>query len=340
MLTIDGSFGEGGGQILRTALALSLLTGQPLRLERIRARREKPGLRQQHLTAVNAATQISGARVTGAALTSQTLTFEPGRVQPGAYEFDVGTAGSTTLVLQTILPPLLLADRPSTLVLKGGTHNPLAPPFDFLEQAFLPLVERMGPSVQVRLERCGFYPAGGGIVTVRVEPVARLAPLDLRERGRLHGIRARALVARLPRHIAERELQTVRAGLGLNDEQLEVVDIADTAGPGNVVTIAVASAEVTEVFTGFGIRGRPAERVAQEVVRQVRDYLDAGVPVGPYLADQLLLPLALAGGGALLTVPPTPHSTTNIEVIRRLVPVSITAAQVDERACLLEVANR
>ena len=166
MLTIDGSVGEGGGQILRTALALALVTGTPFRIHAIRARRRKPGLLRQHLTAVNAAATVGGASTDGASLGSRELTFRPGRITPGEYRFAVGTAGSTGLVLQTVLPPLLLASGPSTVTVEGGTHNPGAPPFDFLARVFLPLLRRMGAHVEARLDRPGFYPAGGGQCTV------------------------------------------------------------------------------------------------------------------------------------------------------------------------------
>src|SRR6185295_18962730 len=159
MLKLDGSVGEGGGQILRTALALSALTGQPFQIDRIRAQRRKPGLMRQHLTAVRAAAEVCQATVAGDSLGSMALSFVPGAVKAGSYSFAVGTAGSATLVLQTVLPPLLVAAGPSTLTIEGGTHNPLAPPFDFLERSFLPLVARMGPQFEARLERWGFYPA-------------------------------------------------------------------------------------------------------------------------------------------------------------------------------------
>ena len=162
MITIDGSAGEGGGQILRSSLALSLVTGQPFRMERIRAKRQKPGLLRQHLTAVEAAKAVGCAEVSGETLGSQTLDFRPGPVTPGNYRFAVGTAGSATLVLQTVLPALLTASDPSTLTLEGGTHNPLAPSFDFLDRCFMPLIHRMGPSVELELKRPGFFPAGGG----------------------------------------------------------------------------------------------------------------------------------------------------------------------------------
>src|SRR5689334_333662 len=176
MLKLDGSVGEGGGQILRTALALSALTGQPFEIEKIRAKRRKPGLLRQHLTAVRAATALCQAQVEGDSLGSMTLRFVPGDVKPGEYAFAIGTAGSATLVLQTVLPPLLLASRPSKITIEGGTHNPLAPPVDFLDRSFLPLVRRMGPRVRVQLERWGFYPAGGGRISVEIEPVQRLQP--------------------------------------------------------------------------------------------------------------------------------------------------------------------
>src|SRR5712675_2047994 len=162
MITIDGSEGEGGGQILRTSLALSLVTGQPFRMERIRAKRQKPGLLRQHLTAVEAAKTVGRAEATGGALNSQTLEFNPGPVTPGNYRFAVGTAGSATLVFQTVLPALLTASGHSTLTLEGGTHNPLAPPFDFLARSFTPLIHGMGPTVELELRTPGFFPAGGG----------------------------------------------------------------------------------------------------------------------------------------------------------------------------------
>lgn len=179
MIIIDGSIGEGGGQILRTALALSMVTGQPFRIENIRAGREKPGLLRQHLTAVNAAATICTATVDGAAIGSRELTFTPEKAKPGEYTFSIGSAGSTTLVLQTVLPALLTADGPSSLTLEGGTHNPHAPPIDFLERTFLPLINRMGPTVTVTLERAGFYPAGGGRVVVKIQPAAKLSSVHL-----------------------------------------------------------------------------------------------------------------------------------------------------------------
>src|SRR5512136_2797048 len=210
MITIDGSQGEGGGQILRTSLALSLVTGQSFRMERVRAKRQKPGLLKQHLTAVEAAKTVGCAEVTGAALGSQTLEFTPGPVTPGNYRFAVGTAGSATLVLQTVLPALLTASGHSTLTLEGGTHNPMAPPFDFLARCFVPLIHRMGPSVELELRRHGFFPAGGGQFHARIQRSERPSRLDLLERGSIRNRQARILVSKLPEHVSKRELAVIR----------------------------------------------------------------------------------------------------------------------------------
>ena len=213
-ITIDGSEGEGGGQVLRTALALSLVTGRPFRIERIRAGRKKPGLLRQHLTAVQAAVEVSGAHVSGAELGSRSLSFEPAHVRGGDYRLAVGTAGSATLVLQAVLPALLAAHEPSRLTLEGGTHNPYAPPFDFLAKTFLPILRQMGAVVDVALETYGFYPAGGGRFTAAIEPCPRLGRLALLERGQTQ-VHARALVALLGENIAKRELSVVRERLGI-----------------------------------------------------------------------------------------------------------------------------
>ncbi len=326
MLMIDGSFGEGGGQIIRTSLALSLVTGKPFRVERVRANREKPGLRQQHLTAVKAAAQIGRAEVEGAAVGSREFTFIPGSVTPGDYIFNIGTAGSATLVLQTVLPPLMIASRPSTLKIEGGTHNVHAPPFDFLEQAFLPLVNRMGSHVLIELERYGFYPPGGGRFNVLIEPAAKPQRLDLLARGEIRAERARALVVNLPPSIAERELAVIKQRMGWRDEQLQVEISNNAISQGNVVMIEIESEHVTEVFARVGERGVRAETVAEQAVEEAQKYLETEAPVGEHLADQLLIPLALSGGGSFITGSLSLHTTTNIEIIRKFLDVDITAA--------------
>jgi len=322
MLIIDGSFGEGGGQILRTSLALSLVTGKPFRIEKIRAAREKPGLRQQHLTAVNAAAQVGSAQIAGNEVGSRQLTFAPQTVRPAKYNFAVGTAGSTSLVLQTVLPALLNADGPSTVVLEGGTHNPLAPPYDFLSDIFFPLLRQMGANITSQLERYGFFPAGGGRVIVHVEP-ATLAPVSILQRGRIIARRAEAVVSKLDIRIADRELAVIADELQWPPECLHADKIENSPGPGNVLMLRIQSEHACELFTAFGKKGLPAEKVARQAAREAADYLAADAPVGPHLADQLLIPMALARGGRYRTSALTDHTRTNIEIVQKFLAVDI-----------------
>jgi RNA 3'-terminal phosphate cyclase (ATP) len=323
LIDIDGSRGEGGGQVLRTSLALSLITGSPFRIDNIRAKRKSPGLLRQHLTAVNAASEVGGAAVDGASLGSTSLTFVPQAIRAGAYAFAIGTAGSTMLVLQTILLPRALAGEESTIEIEGGTHNPAAPPFDFLQLAFLPLLRRMGAAVDLELVRPGFYPAGGGKIRARIAPAKRLARLELESRGAIVSRCARAVVANLPYAIAQREVQAVAQELGWGEECLQAHTLTGSIGPGNAISVIVESEQVTDVFTAFGERGVPAERVAQNAASQAKRYLDSDAAVGEHLADQLLLPMAVGEGGTFTTTPLTGHSTTNIEVIRKFVDVTV-----------------
>lgn len=327
-ITIDGSMGEGGGQVFRTSLALSLTTGKPFRIHSIRAKREKGGLLRQHLTALNAAAEVGKAKVSGAEIGSSEVTFEPGEVRPGTFRFSVGTAGSTTLVLQTVLPASMTATLPSHLVLEGGTHNPYAPPFDFLKRVFLPLIRKMGPEVSCCLEQPGFYPAGGGRFTVSIEPVAKLAELHLIERGVVIRSGCCAVVAQLARSIGDREVKVVCGEMGWPVECSRVVCHRKTQGPGNILTIEIESENITEVFTGFGMRGVSAEQVAQRAVGETGRYLEAGVPVGMCLADQILLPMALAGSGTFRTVSPSLHTLTNIQVIEQFLDVGIECVRI------------
>jgi len=331
-LELDGSEGEGGGQVLRTALSLSLCTGTPFRIVNIRAKRKTPGLMRQHLTAVRAAAEICGATVEGDRAGSQTLGFAPGPVRGGDYRFAIGTAGSCTLVFQTVLPALLRADAPSRVELQGGTHNPFAPPFHFLERAFLPLLRRMGAEVSLELQRFGFYPAGGGGFSAHIEPAPRLRPLVLEERGPRVQAYAESFIAALPVHIARRELDVVGKRLGWNAEQLHLRGLANDQGPGNALLLTLEHEQVTEVFSGFAEKGVAAETVAERTVEQARRYLAAGAAVGPYLADQLLLPLALAGAGSFTTGTPSQHAITNAGVIRRFLDVEIRMERRDDGA--------
>lgn len=319
MLTIDGSQGEGGGQVLRTSLALALVTQTPFRIEKIRAGRERPGLLRQHLTAVQAAARVGSAEVVGAELGSKALEFRPGAVHAGHYRFAVGTAGSAGLVLQTVLPALLRADGPSTLELEGGTHNPLAPPFDFLERVFAPLLARMGAKLELALDRPGFFPAGGGRFTARIEPARELRPLVLEERGALVARRARALVANLPAKIGAQELEVARRRLGWRENECAVLVVERSTGPGNALLLEVEFAHVSELVTGFGEKDVRAATVAERAAKELERYLACDAPVGEHLADQLVLPLALARGGSFVTGEPSSHLATNLQVVERFV---------------------
>jgi RNA 3'-terminal phosphate cyclase (ATP) len=321
MITIDGSQGEGGGQILRTSLALSMVTGKPFRIDKIRAGRAKPGLMRQHLTAVQAATTVCEAGVEGAAIGSTSLTFNPGKVKPGDYSFVIGTAGSVTLVLQTILPALMIADKKSTIVLEGGTHNPMAPPWDFLAKSFIPVINKMGPKLTSSLSNYGFYPAGGGKFTVIIEP-SPLRAIEICNRGGVIEKKAMALFSHIPFNVAKRELLVVKNKLSWPDETMKSLEIKNSIGPGNVVIIELVSENITEVFTGFGERSVSAELVANSVCEEVKEYLAADVPVGIHLADQLMIPMAMAGRGTFCTLPLTRHSETNLDVISKFLPVN------------------
>lgn len=328
-LALDGSTGEGGGQILRTALALSMCTGRPFVLRNIRARRPKPGLMRQHLACVLAAQQISGAQVQGAALNASTLHFAPGAVKAGHYHFSVGSAGSCTLVLQTVWPALMLADGPSTLRLEGGTHNPMAPPTHFLQRSYAPLLARLGACCTLHVHRMGFYPAGGGVLEVTVQPAPVLQPFDVMERGAPVQAYAECLTPALPRHVAQRELATVARAMAWDAAQLRQAPVSAQEGPGNALMLSLVHTHLTEVFTEFGGKSIAAETVAQRAVQQAQDYLNSAAAMGPDLADQWALPLALAvqqsGQAAAYTCTAlTAHALTQFEVIARFLPVTFT----------------
>lgn len=323
MIVIDGSQGEGGGQMLRTALSLSLVTGKPFRMHDIRGKRSRPGVMRQHVTAVEAACAIGGAKCAELAVGASDLTFVPERVKPGEYRFAVGTAGSTSLVLQTLLPPLMLAERPSRLMLEGGTHNIHAPPFDFIERVFLPVINRMGPQITARLVRPGFYPAGGGRIEIDIVPSASLGRLELLQRGQRRSVEARAVVAALPKDIALRELAAVEKILGWPRESCRIDQLPDEVGPGNIVILEARFEHCTEIVSGFGKLGVSAQSVGDKAAKRMAGYLASDAFAGPYLGDQLLLPMALAGGGRLSTVKPSQHARTGAEVIAQFLDVSI-----------------
>lgn len=323
MILVDGAAGEGGGQVVRTALSLSLVTGAACHIVNIRANRPRPGLGRQHLTALLAAQHISGAHVDGAEIGSRVITFEPRQTAPGEYRFDVGSAGSVTLIAETLMPALMLAHAPSRVTLLGGTHNPASPSFDFFTNAFLPVIRRLGFDVRATLVGPGFYPAGGGHMELQIGPTANRLPLALDQRGELRRHHAEAVVARLPKHIARRELDVIRDVLGWSENDLHMVEETRSRGPGNVVTATLAFDQVMAVFTGFGLRGKPAETVAGEVTAEVIRYLESSAAVGPHLADQLLVPMAVARGGRYTTVAPSRHLLTCARVIEQFVACAI-----------------
>lgn len=338
MITIDGSLGEGGGQMLRTALSLSMISGTPFRIDNIRAKRRKPGLMRQHLTCVTAAGTISSATVTGAELGSQSVTFAPRAIKGGSYNFAIGTAGATTLVFQTILPALLFADAPSRVMLSGGTHNPYAPTFDYLDRAFCPVLVKMGAGITLALHKPGFYPAGGGMWQANITP-AKLMPVTLDAAGPRVSQHIRADVSNLPFVIAQREVATATTLLNWLPECGKAHGVT-AEGHGNVIMVEIASLHITEVFTAHGERALTAEAVAAAVVDEVRAYLAVDAPVGPHLADQLLLPMALAGGGSFVTGALTQHARTNMAVIEMFLPVAFTATELDQTRVRISVTKR
>lgn len=326
MMMIDGSEGEGGGQMVRNSCALSLATGTPFRITHIRAKRSKPGLMRQHVTAVEAALAISGGECSGLAVGSSDLTFHPGKAQAGEYHFAVGTAGSTGLVLQTVLMPLLLADGPSRLVLEGGTHNMLAPPFDFIERCFLPVINRMGPQVSARLMRHGFYPRGGGRIEVDIIP-APLSPITCTARGELVEVSAQAPYSGLPHDIAERMLARARKELSQwPEETFAVRKLPDDQGPGVILMLEARYAHAVEIVSAFGQLGVSAERLGKTAAARMRGFQECDAFAGPYLADQLILPFALAGAGVFTTVKPSQHLITAIDIAQRFTgkPIRLT----------------
>lgn len=323
LLTLDGRMGEGGGQVLRSALSLAVALGRPVRVANVRAGRGKPGLLRQHRTALLAAAAISGGAVEGGELGSTEVVLHPGRVRPGSYEFGIGSAGSTLLVLQTVLPPLLLADGPSTILLEGGTHNPMAPPFEFLRDSFAPCLGELGVELALELLRPGFHPAGGGRLRAVVTPVAEPGPLERLERGAARECRAEIGLAHLPRDIADREWRALSRELGAAGLRRVDRDLASSVGPGNYVSIHLEFEHVTEVLTAFGERRVSAESVAHRVASEARRYLEASAPVGEHLADQLMLPLALLAGGRYRTLAPSLHARTNADVVNLFLPGAV-----------------
>jgi RNA 3'-terminal phosphate cyclase (ATP) len=350
LVTIDGSYGEGGGQVLRTALSLSALLGEAVRIENIRAKRPKPGLQAQHLTGVLATAQVCNAELEGAELGSQTLTFAPqAPPQAGDYSFDVaearkgGSAGSTSLVFQTLLLPLTLADGDSHLTLRGGTHVAWSPPFHYLQHVYLPTLMRMGIEATIEINQWGWYPIGGGEMKARIRGQGTgdkgppfipylLSPITLVERGELKRLWGISALSNLPAHIGQRQKRQVERLLwerGFTPE-IEIVD-APSSGQGTVVFLVAEFENVMAGFTSYGARGKRAEKVAEEACRELIQYYDSGQALDKHLADQLILPMSLAAGqSGFTTCEITQHLRTNVGVVEQLMGVK---AEIEGKGC-------
>ena len=336
MIEIDGSYGEGGGQILRTSLSLAAITGQGVHFTKIRANRRKPGLMRQHRICALAAAEITGGKLTGAELNSQEMTFEPGSIRGGEYHFTTGSAGSTMLIAQTVVPILLKASEPSRVFLEGGTHAPGAPVFDFFDRVFLPCLRRMGCDVQAKLDRYGFYPVGGGQVELEIQPAAGWNYFDLEDRGPLVSGSITAAGSGIDPQILEDEIRIAAELIALPELSSEIRE-ADSPGPGNVLFAEMNFGHITELFSVCGEFEVSRKTVAERVADMARKYLQSGVSVGRFLADQLLLPMALGRGGKFLTLPPSLHMKTNAEIIRKFLEVGIEMNNLKNGTFIIEV---
>lgn len=330
MILIDGSFGEGGGQILRSTLTLAMCLGKPVRINNIRSGRKKPGLLRQHLTCLRAAREVCSAAVTGSEIGSTEIEFTPGQIKSGNYHFAIGSAGSTSLVFQTVLPALLMAKGKSEIQLEGGTHNSMAPSFDFIDQSFVPALKLMGHHADVSIQQFGFYPAGGGAWVASIHPSPQTQKLDLLESGQLIELRAVATSSKIPHHVTQRELDQVRKKL-VGDSVTFEQRLVESAGPGNIFSLQAQFENTCEVFEVAGERGLKAERVANKTLTLLQSFKQSGAAVGPHLADQLLVPMALGAGGSFTTEKPSEHLKTNCAVIEKITERKITLQQITDR---------
>lgn len=359
MLKIDGSTGEGGGQIIRSALTLSMLTGIPIEVSNIRAGRAKPGLMRQHLMCVEASQQISDASVSGAHLGSTAFSFSPNSIQSGDHLFDIGSAGSTSLVLQTLLPALLFANsdisKTSTITITGGTHNPLAPTSDFLQQAFVPALARLGMQVDIECLQAGFAPIGGGVIKATITPFMRRAgtlPFKLIERGELVSVCLVASILNLDYDICMRELNSSKSALiesGIQEPLITTRSIKlDGIGEGNTC-YALVTHKIThktdeqthqEVFTLLGEKRASAGKMGNRLAGLVKRYsFKSDALVDEYLTDQLLLPLALAGGGEFTSRVISQHTETQAWLIQQFLPITIRFETIDEQKTIVRVTD-
>lgn len=342
LVEIDGSYGEGGGQILRTSLSLAILAGRPVEITNVRGRRKKPGLQPQHLTAVRAAARICCAGLTGDMVGSTALRFEPGApAQPGHYHFDVGTAGAAPLVLQTVLLPLALAPGRSTVAVTGGTHVPHAPPADYLERVYLPALRRAGVELHFEWPAAGYFPRGGGHLRLEIPGAAVLRPVDLVERGRLVSLRAHILSSGLPDHVLDRGTAVVERYMRGIGRPVTVDRLGKPSpGPGAAVLIAAECENGLAGFASIGERGKPMEKVAEAPCEEFLKWWKSGAAVDEHLADQLVLPAALAGGESRWTTPAvTEHVRTVLWVVRQFLPVEVALEQPGEGPIIVALCS-
>lgn len=343
MIEIDGSEGEGGGQILRSALALSILTRRPFKLVNIRAIRSKPGLQPQHLMCVRAAAAISGATYKGGSVGSSVLYFEPRDAKAGTYTFTIGTAGATSLVLHTVYLPLALrGDRPSEVTITGGTHNIRAPCYHFLETTWAAYMTRLGIRVELEMIRPGFYPRGGGEIRAVVHPCSRVNGISLLTCPELITAGGFSAYAGLPETVGNRQAR--RLSVRLKSEGVEPhvpVEEWEAANPGSVAAVIFRQAPVPALFFGLGERGKSAERVADGAADEAIAFRDAKAPVDPHSADQLLLPLAFSDDASEYRASEiTRHTTTNVETVRKFVDRSIGIEPGDAKSGVVRIAAR
>ncbi len=342
MIIIDGSYREGGGQILRSSLTLSIITEQAIEIQNIRARRPRPGLRPQHLTCVKAAASVCGARLEGAELGSQRLIFIPDKVKPGHYSFAIGTAGSVMLVFQTVLLPLALSQGASEVTFVGGTHVPWSPCFHYIDLVFRPAVSAMGISFKMELERWGYYPKGGGLVRTKILPSKGLSsfkPAFQREKR----VRVKAISAtvRLPDHVRKRQSARVKSVLEGRDVKVEVEELEGSAMcPGSLLFCWISGQRRYGGFTGLGARGKPAEKVADEAVSGLLAFLDSDAACDKYLSDQILLPAILAGGESHWTTDSiSNHLHTNVWVTECFGLGKVEMLEEDEKFSLIKCSG-
>ncbi len=325
---IDGSYGEGGGQILRTSLALSAVLRIPVHIQHIRAGRKKPGLQPQHLRGVQALSQITGAQAEGVKIGSQSISFIPQSISPGEYRFEVGTAGSVVLLLQALLLPLSLARKRSRITLTGGTHVAWSPPFHYLAEVLIPTLRTIGVSVEATLERWGWYPQGRGVVQVEIEPAPELRPLVMLERKPIKKINGICATSHLPQNVGERLRDYAARKIARElriDPKIEVLHDVPADGPGAFIFLVAETEGAIAGFSSLGKRGKRAEDVAGEAVEDLKVYYESRGCLDPHLADQVLPFMALANGkSAFTTTKITEHLLTNLWVLRQFLRVEIS----------------